>query len=169
MTDPTPITPSSYLAERLCGIESLLANCTAWQEWVDADDATEALEHIYIPSNESPATSAKPFAIVNDNGAVTTKTGETAYTTLSDYYILIVNEPSEDLTTDRDIYLDALNKVGAIMEEMMELQGTETEGGDRFICLSSVTKIAGPLFRSNIEEAQGQTYQITTIGVEVGI
>jgi hypothetical protein len=168
MTDPTPITPSSYLAERLCGIETLLANCTAWQEWVNADDATEALAHIYIPANESPATSAKPFAIVNDNGIVTTKTGETAYTTLSDYYILIVNEPPEDLTTDRDIYLDALNKVGAIMEEMMELQGTEN-GAARFINLSSVTKIAGPLFRSNIEEAQGQTYQITTLGVEVGI
>ena len=63
------VVPAGIMSEPLSRLAAMLADCEAWQSWVEADDATEALGHIrYVEIGADELTTLQPWALI-DQGA----------------------------------------------------------------------------------------------------
>jgi hypothetical protein len=144
-------------------LRAVLSTCGTFQDWVDAEDAAEALSSIY-EIEEGAEDVVRPFAIVDDGdefeGERIDAGGE--YRTTGSLFLLF--EGAVDTSTDkteRDAQYAFTNVVGGIMEELL----VKARPGSA-IYISGFSKVHGPARTPEKERASGGDYM--QVGFRVG-
>ena len=123
------VTPTGIFSLPLARVRTLLCASATWQEWVEADDATEAAEHVrFYEIGKDEAASLRPWALIGHNdqwGWV--KIAEVSHA--PDWSVILWFEaviPEAYQAADKigDAVMWFTNKVGAVLEEMLALCGT---------------------------------------------
>ena len=143
-------------------LRATVAGSSTFQTWVSADDATEALDSIYVVSVDKPTagwSSILPFAVVDwaDNLSFRSYAGGIAneFTQSGDLFLTLWSavDPTH---SDADAAMTFLNTVGAIEAEMELLAGL---GG--YLDISEITRESGPSRPMDDEaETSGDVYEM---------
>jgi len=118
------VTPAGMFSYPLFGLGELIADCSAFQSWVSADDKGAAWSNVhYIANDDSDLTGAealatRPFAIVgfSEETEARRETEPPTYDHSGTLELIFEAEVSGD--TESDIFLNFTNAVGAIMAEI---------------------------------------------------
>jgi len=150
------VTGVGILSQPLEKIAELIANVGAFQAWVDADDASEAKESIFLCGLES-GESARPFVAVHLHEFKSVAIGGGGGSTFSDTgSAMLVFENTIDETNSesiQDAFLSFLNDVGAVINGMKNLSNVNA-----YLPIRSISKHSGPSCASDAEANVSENY-----------
>lgn len=160
------ITPSGPLSLPLTNLQTILANCATFQEWVGADNAEAAKARIYLVAVDE-GSYIRPYALVaqGDEWKRELSAGGAGHVfqPSGNLFLMFEANVSEAYQSDhRDAELEFTNKIGTIIKEMEALAG---QSG--YLTVNYINyKEEGPSRSSEDErETQGDFYQVI---LEVG-
>jgi len=140
-----PVTPSGMISFPLAALAELLSECSAFQSWVGAAGAAEALGSVKYLSQDDDADSDsddRPLAVVgwSDDFEAVRDSEPPRYDHSGSLELIF--EAMADAgghTTQSDRFFNFANSVGAVMAEL-----EEKSGRNGFLLVNAFRKIAGP-------------------------
>lgn len=150
--------PAGMISRPKALLQTLIANCAAFQTWTGTVDADEAAGRIYLV--QEPESSAEyPFAVIYDGDdlqSVADRGGSRNFFTDSgDLGIFFADEVAAD-DTDREAELTFGNSVGLILDDAKPLSGS---GG--YLDATEFRKVWGPGIVDQDEATDGvRRYEI---------
>lgn len=153
------ITPTGISSLHLDALQRMLAASEAFQAWVEAEDATEALAHIHIDAfAPDDLEAARPFVLIEDGeladsafagGAGQVFEREASFNIVFDGNALA---PSDSLPspTVKDQGFDFRNKVEAILADLELLAGTAD-----YVYIQDIRQIY-PMTRTNPRKGRNE-------------
>lgn len=109
------VNPSDILSTPADSLAELISESSTFQSWVSADDATEALDSIYIAARSASGEGeySRPFALIYFEGF---SHGLNRYAN-GTLYLLLESDVSE--ATHQDATYEFTNQAGAIIGDVM--------------------------------------------------
>lgn len=146
------VTPSGILSKPVDEFATMLANVAAFQTWVDADDASEAISSIY-PHGIETGLDNRPFCAIHLDGYKSTAIGGGFGNTFSDSgAVLLVFEAAvgdDNIDSIPDAVNEFLNAVGSIIAGLKSLSGV-----DGYPHIRTLDRYSGP---SRVDAAEANT------------
>lgn len=152
------IFPTGPLSAPLQNMRKFVANLPAFRNWVGATSDDEALDHIHAVVKEALPEEGdlkRPFVVIAwEQSSI--RRG--AYATGSLWMLFESAVPHALKSYPSDAAFDFMNKVGAVLAEMLK----ESEASGNPFIPSSGIDIVGPPQRSSVQE-QEDYYQVAVI------
>lgn len=126
-----PVTPAGFLSEPLHLLRTTLAACPAWQDWVGAADAAEALADVFLLAIPNTKAVAKRTHALIDLGGYKRERQHLTQArpfTETDPHLLrlyLWGMVAADVAAEPDATFDFLNKLGAVWADLEERAGAK--------------------------------------------
>ncbi|WP_166820516.1 hypothetical protein [Thalassoroseus pseudoceratinae] len=148
-----PINPSGILSTPADKLAELVSESSTFQSWVSADDATEALDSVFIQARSASGDGeySRPFALIYFEGF---SNGLNRYAN-GTLYLLLEADVTE--STHQDSAYEFTNQAGAIVAEVM---AGSYAGGKLFI--RSINSAVPPQ-RADFNESEDYIQQYYSI------
>lgn len=176
-----PVTASSILAEPAETLRTMLADCAALRTWFGAADAAEAKLRIHVGGVPEPVAdegftqaqleSARPLALIHiepRGGGAAFKAyagGSRNFFRASGVLSLIFEADidSANVGNPQDAYLEFINAVGAVIDDLQTLAGSST-----YLDIRAIDIAEGPWRVPEDENAGGGDYFFVALSVAWG-
>lgn len=157
------VTPAASVSLPLGNLRDLLQDCVSFQTWVGALDAASAAANIYLVALSEPVADKRPFALIAQREPAVVESlaiaGGAGQQFNDNGQLELLFEATVDPADAGDhaaAELRFTNAVGAIVDEMKSLAGT-----DGYVQLRSVGVLRGPArAHPNERDSEGDYYQV---------
>lgn len=150
-------------------MRTLLSNCDAFQTWTGTEDAAGALAHVYLwgELDENISASDYPMAAVyfgpsNNYGGDREAGGESnLFLVTGSFDVVFWGDVSADYQGDdagkwADAFMEAVNAVGGIVDDVRELSGTDN-GTNAYLNVVGFNMVNSPLRGDKASDIENRT------------
>jgi len=154
---PAPVTPAGLLSKPVNALRQLVANSSAFRDWVDAADVNAALLRVHIIS--TPRNPTSPFALIDfgdfirDREAV--KGGIAFKQRSGSALVLYFRANVDEGTNEPDAALAFCNAIGAVWDDLERAAGVHA---NRSLPIISMEMLAPPARIVNEKRQQAGDY-----------